>query len=193
MPTFQKAGKEIKVMADKLLNEFETHKPLREAQVSIDYLFAFADRDEDGNPTNNALSKNGVRALGIARKIPLKERVMGRGDAEITLDHDHWESITEQEQAALLDHELHHISIKVNQHGIVDVDDIGRPKILLRKHDADFGWFKIVAERHGARSIECQQAKSLFDNYGQAFWPEIANFIHSDNRITKLEAKALAR
>ena len=182
-------------MAEGIMREFETHHPLIEAKVLIDYLFAYADLDEDGNPTNYALTRNGIQALGISRKLPLKDRVMGRGDAEIALDHDHWATCSEQQQKALLDHELHHLSVKVNRHGLVDVDDIGRPKIVLRKHDAEFGWFKIVAERNGVSSVERLQASALFDEYGQAFWPEIASIFqsHGESRITKLEARAVTR
>ncbi len=31
---------------------------------------------------------------------------------------------------------------------------IGRPQLKLRKHDVEVGWFKCVAERNGAASLE---------------------------------------
>src|SRR6185436_8049076 len=109
MPTFQKCPPSVTDMANGLLVEYETHKPLLDARVKIDFVWAFSDKDYDGNPTNDALRKNGVKALGMARKIPLKDRVLGRGDAEITLDGDWWKEVDKNEQAALLDHELHHL------------------------------------------------------------------------------------
>lgn len=174
MPTFQKCDKDVADLAQELLKKYDSHKPLVELEVKIDFVFAFADTNDKGIETNNALSKNGIKALGITRKIPLKDRVLGRGDAEIALDGGWWQKASGDEQAALLDHELHHIAVKTDKVGNPQFDDIGRPQIQLRKHDAEIGWFRCIAERHGAASMERQQAKSLMDNLGQWFWPDVA-------------------
>lgn len=171
MPTFQKCPSYVIDMANGLLVEHETHKPVLDARVKIDFVWAFSDKDDDGNPTNDALKKNGVKALGMARKIPLKDRVLGRGDAEITIDGDWWKEANEKEQAALLDHELHHLSLKIDKRGLVH-DDIGRPVIILRKHDFEFGWFNIIAQRHGQYSQERIYAARMMDNAGQFYWPD---------------------
>lgn len=172
MPTFQKCSQVIKDLANEVLCEFESHKPLLDARVTIDYVFAFGDKDEDGHLVNDALKKNGVKALGIARKIPLKDRALGRSDGEIALDGDWWGDASDAEQRALLDHELHHFAVKIDKRGLVR-DDLGRPVLQLRHHDIDCGWFKIVAERHGQHSQERIQARAIMDQYGQAFWPDI--------------------
>lgn len=175
MPTFQRCEKSVDTAANQLLNKFETHKPLLIAEVKIDFVFAFADKDEKtGAPLNDALTHNGIKALGVARKIPLKDRALGRGDAEIALDGDHWAKCTAEEQDALLDHELHHIAVKMDRQGNIQYDDLGRPLIVLRKHDVEVGWFKCVAERHGLASVERIQARAIMDNVGQYFWPDIA-------------------
>ena len=93
MPTFQKCDPSVRKMATELLQEFDTHKPLLESRASVDYVFAYADVDDDGKILNNAITKGGVKALGIAKKIGLKERVLGRGDAEITIDGDWWRKL----------------------------------------------------------------------------------------------------
>jgi len=161
-------------MARELLFEFETHQPIVQAGVTIDFVFAFADIDEQTQePVGNALSKNGIKALGLCRKIPLKDRAMGRADVEISLDGQWWEEATHAERRALLDHELHHVAIKTDKRGLVR-DDLGRPVIQLRKHDYEFGWFKCVAARHGRASIERQQASEMMLDAGQYFWPHIA-------------------
>lgn len=173
MPTFQKCDPSVRKIASEILNQFETHKPLLESRAQIDYVFAFCDRDEKtGLPVNNALSKNGVKALGIAKKISLKERVLGRGDAEISIDGDWWQKANEQEQRALLDHELHHLCPKIDKRGFV-CDDIGRPIIQLRAHDYEFGWFKVIASRHEEFSQERIQARSMMTVSGQLFWPDV--------------------
>lgn len=174
MPTFQKCDKDVADLAQELLKKYEPHKPLIELEVKIDFVFAFADTNDKGIETNNALSKNGIKALGITRKIPLKDRVLGRGDAEIALDGGWWQKASGDEQAALLDHELWHISVKADKNGNVKYDDIGRPEIQLRKHDVECGFFKCIAERHGDASQERIQAKAIMDKFGQFLWPDIA-------------------
>lgn len=172
MPTFQRCPNAINEMADEILKSYDSHKSLLDAGVNIDFVFAFADRDDNGNILNQALTLHGNRALGIAKKIALKERAMGRGDCEVSLDHDHWEGIPEDQQRALLDHELHHFQVKIDKRGLVR-DDLGRPMIQIRHHDFDVGFFKVIAERHGAASPERIAAKAMADTAGQYFWPEV--------------------
>lgn len=173
MSKFQRCPKEVNALAAEILCEFETHQPLLDARVNIDYVFAFADVDETtGQPTGNALSHNGCKALGICRKIALKDRALGRADAEISLDGDWWNEANEKERRALLDHELHHIMVKMDKRGLVR-DDLGRPVIVLRKHDYEFGWFKCIAARHEDRSMERMQATQMMSDAGQYFWPAL--------------------
>jgi hypothetical protein len=173
MPTFQRCPKAVNDMANELMCRFETHTPLLDARVTIDFVFAFADIDEQTQqPIGNALSKGGVKALGLCRKIPLKDRALGRSDAEISIDGQWWEAASDAERQALLDHELHHISVKVDKRGLVR-DDLGRPVVQLRKHDYEFGWFNVIAERHGRASIERQQAAEMMCDNGQLYWPVI--------------------
>lgn len=174
MSTFQKCNGEVRKMAAEILNEFESHKPLLDAKVIIDYVFAYGERDDDGKLVSDALTHNGVKALGITRKMPLKERVMGRGDAEITLDADYWNGTANEEmQRALLDHELHHIALKVKK-GQMLYDAHGRPELKLRKHDVTVGWFATIAARHGKWSMEQIQAKAIVDMFGQYLFPQLA-------------------
>ena len=171
MSTFQKCPQRVRDLANEILCEFETHQPLLDAKVSIDFVFAFADEDDSGKKTGNALSKNGCKALGICRVIPLKDRAMGRADTEISLDCDWWNEANENEKRALLDHEMHHIAIKIDKRGVVR-DDLQRPVIQMRKHDHEFGWFKAIAARHGMFSQERQQAAEMMHDCGQYYWPE---------------------
>lgn len=175
MSKYQKAPPDVYATAAEILKEFESHKPLVEYGVKVDIVFAYGDRDDDtGELKGDALTLNGRKALGIAKKLSTKERAMGRGDAEICLDADYWTATaSEEQQRALLDHELHHLSLKVKK-GQVCHDDLGRPEIKLRKHDVEVGWFGIIADRHGANSMEQIQAKTIMDAYGQFYWPALA-------------------
>lgn len=173
MPTYERADKSVERLADELLKKYETHAPLVNAGVKIDLIFARGSRDEEGNQTGDAITHQGRRALGLAKINNLKDRVMGRGDAEIQLDGDYWPTITDDQQAALLDHELHHLSLKSDKHGNVKFDDHGRPMLKMRKHDVEFGWFSVIAQRHGKASIEQRQAAALMEMNGQFYWPDL--------------------
>lgn len=201
MSTYQKAPPEVKEMAEAVLEEFLTYKELVEAKVKIDFLFAYAEVGEDGESKGDAITKHGIRALGIIRKIGIKDRVMGRGDAEVLLDGDWWEQASVGKRRALLDHELHHLEVVKDEDGVVIRDDLKRPKLRLRKHDVEVGWFAVVAGRHGSNSLEIEQAKAVMDSYGQLFWPcigaqeplELANGPESDDERTPAKRKRKAK
>jgi hypothetical protein len=83
------------------------------------------------------------------------------GDALVTLDGDRWGDFSPRQQRAILDHELTHLELVVSDEGGVEGDDIGRPRLRLRKHDHQFGWFDAVVRRHGANSVEWSQFKAF--------------------------------
>lgn len=172
--TFERCPKSVDTMAKSLMQEFESHKALLSSGAVIDFVFARAEVDEKtGVIKGHALMKNGVRALGISRKIPLKDRALGRGDAEVALDGDWWAEASEAQQRALLDHELHHLTPKIDKRGMVR-DDLGHPVIVLRKHDWEFGFFTCIAERHGIDSMEVIEATRMLDKDGQYLFPQFA-------------------
>lgn len=155
MPKFQKADEEVYQLAKQLIEKYEGHQDLISAKVRIDIVFAYGPRDDNNKLLAPALKYQGVEALGIARKISLKDRSKGMGDAEISLDADWWEGkAMPAQRVALLDHELHHIAVARDLYGLFRVDDLMRPIITLRKHDWQFGWFDVIAKRHGINAIE---------------------------------------
>lgn len=180
MPTlYEKAPKTITAQAQPLIAKF--HKELETFEVRIDFIMAYAPRDENGYPTGAAIKWQGLQAAGLCRILSLKDRAMGRGDVEIILDGDRWDNWSEEQQNALIDHELTHIAPVVNQKGVLQQDDLGRPKLKCRKHDFQVGWFHSIAQRHGIHSFEVQQARTLKEEAGQfyfqgefAFSPKVA-------------------
>lgn len=173
MPTYEPADDSVLEMASEILSRYASHSPLVKSGVKFDFVFAHPTVNEHGEPTGDAIKKHGVKALGLCRIINLKDRTMGRGDVEILIDYEWWTGeASEQQQAALLDHELHHAEVKMKD-GQVKRDALGRPLIRLRKHDAEFGWFDIIALRHGKHSQERIQAKKLADDVGQLYWPDL--------------------
>jgi len=173
MPKYERAPKTVNDLANDIMVGCTEHKPLLDAKVKIDFVFAYADEDQDGNPRNFAVKHHGRRLFGQARIIKTKERVLGRGDAEILLDANWWGGVTEEKQRALLDHELTHLVVRTDKFGRFDFDDLHRPMLKLRLHDHEFGWFASIAKRHGADSIECEQAHRMMTEAGQFYWPGI--------------------
>jgi len=172
--TWKKCGSDVRSLANEVLVKYPEHRPLLDARVTFDLVFAFAGTDEAGDKTGHALTKHGRRAYGIARKTSLKDRALGRADCEVALDGDWWAEAKAAEQRALLDHELMHFCVGFEDDGKTPVKDAcGRPVVELRPHDHEFGWFTAVAARHGEHSIERQQARQIMQASAQMLWPEI--------------------
>ena len=191
MPTYKKCsptndGDEVLKMAKALIAAIEPLQPLE--KVRVDFVWAYADLDDEGQPCNDAITLRGHRAYGLSKIINLKDRAKGNGDAEILIDHDFWVTIPEAQQRALLDHELNHIQVCVTKTGVAKLDDLGRPKLKLRKHDIEVGWFSSVAQRHGVHSMEQIQAKQILDSDGQYLWPQLVQGetqVASPKRLTQ--------
>jgi len=161
--SFERCDKSVDRLALEILEKYPKHAELLECGAAIDFVFASSD-----DPMRRPLKKNGVPAAAIARNITLKDRAMGRGDAEVAIDREWWNAASDKEKESLLDHELFHFGVDGGKR-----DDLGRPVIFIRHHDFDVGWFKHIAKRHGMASVECKQAKIIWDEAGQLFWPEV--------------------
>lgn len=145
---------------------YEHHFDL--VQVTVGALFVF-DLDEEHEP---CLKHQGYPAAAVVRITPLKDRAMGIADAQIVVDRAYWISCTQPQKDALIDHELTHLNRVVsNKTGKPKFDALGRPKLAMRRHSHQFGWFTEVAERHGAASPEVRQAKQLIAQAGQMYFP----------------------
>jgi hypothetical protein len=133
------------------------HEALRDHEVTIDFLIAYPDYDSQGLPKGPAIKHQGYAARGLCKITNYKDRVKGHGDAEITIDGEWWDDpkTSENQKLALLDHEMSHL---VLDH---ETDQAGRPKLVMRKHDFQVGWFMDVAARWGAASSEVEQAQVL--------------------------------
>lgn len=169
MPNYERIKKSDPVVA--ILNDMVAsyHGELKEAEVTVDMLWVRANADDNGDPVGPALKHNGYQAAAVVRIIGLKDRAKGNADAEIVLDGDRWEEWDDDQKAAIIDHELTHLELATDGDGNVKRDDLGRPKLRMRKHDHQFGWFDSVVRRHGVAAIEHQQAKSFFDDYKQLY------------------------
>jgi hypothetical protein len=138
--------------------------------VTLAGLFAF-----DTESSESVLKHQGYPAGAVVRITPLKDRALGIADATIVVDRAGWLALSQRQRNALIDHELTHLEVKTDEEeGAKDpvpvFDALGRPKLLMRKHDHQFGWFDEVAQRHGEASPEVRQARVLMESSGQLYF-----------------------
>lgn len=138
------------------------HPPLAKARVRIDCLFAF---EEEGE--GPAVMLHGYPCAAVVRKVSYKNRVMGRGDAEIVIDREWWESATARQRDALIDHELTHLEIPLDKYGEIKRDRAGRPRLHMRLHDWQLGGFEVIARRWAKDAAEVAMANDFMDRFGQ--------------------------
>lgn len=170
---YKQASKEVHKLCKTLVEE--NYDKLAKEGVTFDILMAFApENEENGEPTGPAIKLHGYTASAIVSTVPLKNRVKGLSDVEIIIDGLNWEKLNEEERAALLDHELYHVQVSTNSKGETIKDTAGRPKIKMRLHDIQLGWFIDIAKRHGMSSGEVQQAQTIV-SHAQAFFPFLDN------------------
>ena len=161
MATYQLANHEVSEKVQEVMELY--HPELDDADVKVDVLLAYGPRNVNGDLTGPALRHNGCRCLAKTRILGLRDRVAGRGDAEILLDGDQIDEWGDRELEAIIDHELTHLELVVDGHGAVRRDDIERPRLKMRRHDHEFGWFDCVARRYGEAAVEVQQARQLLE------------------------------
>jgi len=159
--TYQKIDGNDKTYGRMLKAMTAHHQPLTNAEVLITMLSASGPRDENGDVSGPAIKVGGYAAKACVRITSLKDRAAGLGDAVIIVDGDNCDTWSEAEFAAILDHELTHLELKVDQDGAIQRDDLGRPKLRMRKHDFHCGWFAEVAVRHKENSAEAQQLAEI--------------------------------
>lgn len=161
MPTtYERGDREHYEVLQKAMRKY--HKRLLDAEVRVQVVVAKAHRDADGEPVGPAVKLHGMACLAVVRILSLKDRVLREHDAEITVDGDNWPLWSASRRLAVMDHELTHLELQVHpDSGVVMRDDEDRPKLRMRKHDFQVGWFHEIAERHGKQSVEVEQFNEL--------------------------------
>lgn len=163
MKTYSKSPSEVAERTASLIKKF--HPDLSNAGVKIDLLSVV--NDEEGEP---ALMLRGHVCHAIVKIVGVKDRAKGVGDAEIIIDEESYQNMKDETKDALIDHELYHLEVVRSKHGTPKKDCQGRPKLKMRLHDVEYGWFNEIAKRHGSASIECQQATRLYLSHKQTYF-----------------------
>lgn len=169
MSSYKKAPAEVGQIVERMLEKY--HTPLKDAGVTVDCLLAFPNTDENGDSVGPAIKHQGYAANAVVRVVNLRDRTKGMGDVEIIVDGEQWDTWSADQKDALIDHELEHLELREDKDGLIIRDDLNRPKLRIRKHDHQFGWFDSVARRHGKASFEVAQYERFQEAHRQQWLP----------------------
>lgn len=151
------------------------HRQLEIMETRFSVLMA-VDRDDVSGALLPCLKHHGAAALARVSIVAPRWRAHGVADVEIQIDAAAWEEREERQRSAILDHELTHLDVSLDQDGGPQWDHLGRPKLELRPHDLQFGWFLETARRWGADSVEVSQAREVYEgDGGQTLFPFVAS------------------
>lgn len=165
MTTYDTVPQDVLDLINNTIDEY--HRELKSAGVTVDAVFAFDDNGE------HPVKFGGYPAYAYIKITSLKNRIKGMADAEITIDGDAFKSMNEKQRIALIDHELYHLAVAYDKEGNVKFDDAERPKLKIRKHDYQLGWFREIALRHKENSPEVYQARILWNADAQTFFNKV--------------------
>ena len=144
----------------------ECHTELTNAEVTVHGLFA-RDYDKETDEPIQAVKRAGYPAVAKISVTSLADRARGIADAKLVIDAFSWERRGEAQRLALIDHELEHLVLRVDDEtGEVKRDDLGRPKLGTRRHDFELGFFAAVVERRGRAAIEASEAVAFVETHG---------------------------
>jgi hypothetical protein len=157
---FIRPDSEIGARLYALLQELVTlhHDEILGARIALAWNLSWSP-DVDGRVT-----------LGKCRKVSDLDREVAdvlAYDFVIVLRQEFWDDplVTAVQRRALLDHELCHCSVKVDEHGDAVVDERGRTVYRLRRHDLEE--FSEIADRYGCWKADIEAFARALDHAHQ--------------------------
>lgn len=165
MKTYSHASDDVLMAIARMREQYYPHGTELDG-VTIAALFVF----DDEASSEQVLTHGGYPAQATIKLTPVRDRALGVADAVIVIDRANWLALVSMERDALIDHELYHLERVIDEEtGIPKADAVNRPKLTMRKHDHQYGWFDEIAQRHGEASAEVRQAKTLIAQTGQLY------------------------
>lgn len=178
MTTYDTVPQEVLNLIRSTMEQY--HEELVTADVTVDAMFAYT---ENGD---HPLKHGGYPALACIKITSLKNRIKGMADAEITFDGEAYKAMTLEQRIALIDHELHHLMVARDKEDNIKYDDAERPKLKMRKHDYQMGWFRDIAIRHKENSPEVYQARLLWLADANIFFPK---YVDSNEKLDTMQGR----
>lgn len=158
MPSYMKTDEHLPALIADTAEQYRGD--LVNAGVHVDALWAYGGLKHHGYPAAAVVKINGV-----------KERLRGIADATIIFCVEHWQKISQAERIALVDHELTHLVLVVDEDGRPIADDAGRPRLKMRPHDFELGVFDVIVQRHGAAAGDTKALIAAAERKTQAALP----------------------
>jgi hypothetical protein len=172
MKCYSKVSSDVLMHIQRMHAEYHPDLP----QVTVDAVFVF----DDEASSEPVLKHQGYSAAAVIRITPVRDRTLGVADAVITIDRATWLTLSASQRDALVDHELQHLEWQQDKEGHPKSDALGRPKLSLRRHDHQIGYFTDVVQRHGEAALEIRAARYLIAEIGQLSF----DFGKSDPTVT---------
>lgn len=165
MPVLTRADHATKQLVSEVLLQ---HRPdLAEVDLRLDVLMASPKEGQEGP----ALKLRGRACVATVRILPVADRVAGAADARITLCSESWDERDDRRRRAVIYHELLHLELSRDGEGAVKIDDAGRPKLRMRQHDFEVGWFAEAVSLFGQDAEEAIQWREVRRKMEQLLLP----------------------
>lgn len=111
--------------------------------------------------------------LGMARKANDLSRELSEYDFLILLSEEAWETLTEAQRLALLDHELCHCAADLDADDKQKEDERGRLCWRMRNHDIEE--FREIVARHGTYKTDLEYfVKAALESKAAPLFPRMA-------------------
>jgi hypothetical protein len=151
MATFIQSDEELQKLVTDVMEQF--HPTLKDVGTTVSVVVAAAEVDDEGEQKGPAVTQFGFGAPALIRVVPSRLRVQGLGDVEMVINGDLWDSVTKEQQVALIDNELTKLELRRDANGHVKRDDYNRPCFKIRKPDWIVYGFDEVIKRHGDNAL----------------------------------------
>lgn len=137
-----KSGKEILAIMREMVNQY--HDELRNATIQPAWMI------------RNKTDKDGILVLGKMKKATELERLSHGYDAFLLLNQEAWERFDDRQKRALIDHELEHLTVSLDEGtGEPKLDGHGKTRYRIRKHDVEE--FQAIISRHGCHKTHLRR------------------------------------
>ena len=155
MPKYEKST-DLKNLAETLI---EKHHPnLKEVKIAYEF------RDE-------ASVSNGKVVAGRTVRVDDRNYALHGHDVIIEIAKDVWDEATDKFRIAIMDHELSHVGVRLEEYGEPQRDlKTDRVKVYLKHHDIEE--FADVLERYGAYHADLRAFLAAFERNKKAEDPE---------------------
>lgn len=178
MPTYTRAKQAVTEFVRCVLEDY--HPALTAVEVTVSVLLVHPTEKDIEKGEAPYLKLHGCPTPALARATPYEKRVQGLEDLTLKLDRVTYESLPEEERAAMIDHALTSVQLVVDREGELQYDDHGRPRLKPRPPDWFLSGYALVAARHGGAAREVQEFHRVSENFRQQLFSFIENVVEQD-------------